>query len=123
MAFVVGLFALVAVASCVLLFFATGPRTEQSASSHPSAVVASSALLEAPIAERGSLENDLDNDANVDGTADSLGAHLNGIADPLVGLVIACLLMPSVAGSLLMLSLYKLPMVGCDYYLPLERPG
>ena len=39
------------------------------------------------------------------------------MVDPLVGLVLIFLVIPSVAGSLLLLSLYKLPMVGCDYYL------
>ena len=118
-AFVVGLFALAVVASCVV--FAAGPRTEGT-SLHPS--VASSALTHAPTAaQRASLDNDLDNDSQVDGQGDSLGAHLNGIADPLVGLAIVSLLIPSVGGSLVLLSLYKLPMVGCDYYPPLERPG
>ena len=120
-ALVVGLF-LVAVASCVLLFFATGPRI-QSASFHPSAV-ASSALIEAPIAsQRASLDNDLDNDGQVDGIVDSLGAHPDRMANPFVGLAIVSLLIPSVGGSLSLLSLYKLPMVGCDYCLTLERPG
>ena len=117
-AFVVGLFALAVVASCVV--FAAGPRTEGT-SLHPS--VASSALTQAPIAEGASLDTDIDNDSQVDGIVDSLGAHLNGIADPLVGLAIVSLLIPSVGGSLVLLSLYKLPMVGCDYYPPLERPG
>ena len=106
-AVVVGLFALV-VATYVLLFFAAGP-SPKSTSVHPP--VASSALTGAPIAEKGLLDNDLDNDGYPD-----------GMADPLVGLVIVCLLTPSVGGSLLLLSLYKLPMVGCDYHLPLERP-
>ena len=88
------------------------------------APAASTALLEeAPAAVSGVLDNDLDNDGKVDGTADSLGAHLNGIANPLVGLVLVSLLIPSVTGRLLTLSLYELPMVGCEYYLPLERPG
>ena len=117
-AFVVGLFALAVVASCVV--FAAGPRTEGT-SLHPS--VASSALTQAPIAEGASLDTDIDNDSQVDGIVDSLGAHPDGIANPLVGMVLVFLLIPSVGGSLLVLSLYKLPMVGCDYYLPLERPG
>jgi hypothetical protein len=119
-AFVVGLFALVVVASCVV--FAADPSSENT-SLHPS-VVASSALTQAPTAsQRASLDNDLNNDGQVDGMVDSLGAHLDGIADPLVGLVIVSLLIPSVGGSLSLLSLYKLPMVGCDYCLTLERPG
>jgi hypothetical protein len=117
-AFVVGLFAVVAVASCVV--FTAGPST-QSTSLHPS--VASSALTQAPIAERASLDTDIDNDGQVDGIVDSLGAHPDGIANPLVGMVLVLLLIPSVSASLLGLSLYRLPMVGCDYYLPLERPG
>ena len=118
-ALVVGLFALAVVASCVV--FIAGPRTTGT-SLHPS--VASSALTQAPIAaERASLDNDLGNDGQADGIADSLGAHLDGIANPLGGLVIVCLLIPSVGGSLLLLSLSKLPMVGCGYYQPLERPG
>ncbi len=55
---------------------------------------------------KGQLHNDLDNDDNPD-----------GMVDPLVGLVLIFLGIPSVAGSLVLLSLYKLPMVGCDYYL------
>jgi hypothetical protein len=118
-ALVVGLFALAVVASCVV--FAAGPRTH-STSLHPS--VASSALTQAPIAaQSASLDNDLDNDGQVDGIVDSLGAHPDGIANPLEGLGFVCLLIPSVGGSLSLLSLYKLPMVGCEYYLPLERPG
>ena len=117
-AFVVGLFALAVVASCVV--FAAGPRTEGT-SLHPS--VASSALTQAPIAEGASLDTDIDNDSQVDGIVDSLGAHPDGIANPLVGMVLVFLLIPSVGGSLLMLSLYKLPMIGCDYYPPLDRPG
>ena len=118
-ALVVGLFALAGVASCVV--FAAGPRTE-STPLHPS--VASSALIQAPIAaQRASLDNDSNNDGQVDGIVDSLGAHPDGIANPLGGIVLVFLLIPSVGGSLLVLSLYKLPLVGCDYYLPLERPG
>ena len=134
-AVVVGLFALV-VATYVLLFFAAGP-SPKSTSVHPP--VASSALTGAPIAEKGLLDNDLDNDGQVDSMANSLATsgrsvrgwldndldndgYPDGMADPLVGLVIVCLLIPSVGGSLL-LSLYELPLVGCDYYLPLERPG
>ena len=118
-ALVVGLFALAAVASCVV--FAAGQSTE-STSLHPS--VASSALTQAPIAaQSASLDNDLDNDGQVDGIVDSLGAHPDGIANPLVGMVLVCLLIPSVTGRLLTLSLYELPMVGFEYYLPLERPG
>ncbi len=126
-AFGVGLFALAVVASCVV--FAAGPRIEGT-SLHPS--VASSALTQAPIAERALLDIDLDNDGQVDSIAHSLVALPNGMAYPLVGLVIVCLLIPSVGvcllipsvgGSLLLLSLYKLPLVGCDYYPPLEQPG
>jgi hypothetical protein len=120
-AFAVGLFTLVVVASCALLFFAAEPRAE-STSFYPSA--AASAVLEAPIAhERASLDNDLDNDSHVDGIADSLGAHPDGIANPLVCLVFVSLLIPAVGGGLFLLSLYKLPMVGRGYCLPPERPG
>jgi hypothetical protein len=119
-AFAVGLFTLVVVASCALLFFAVEPRAE-STSFHSSA--AASAVLEASIAhERPSLDNDLDNDGQVDGIADSLGAHPNGIANPLC-LVFVSLLIPAVGGGLFLLSLYKLPMVGRGYCLPPERPG
>ena len=123
-AFAVGLFTLVVVASCALLFFAAEPRAE-STSFHPSA--AASAALEAPIAherahERASLDNDLDNDGHVDGIADPLGAHPDGIATPLVCLVFVSLLIPAV-GGLFLLSLYQLPMVGPGYCLPPERPG
>ena len=61
---------------------------------------------------RTEVDNDLDND----GTPD-------GVADPLVGLGVVLLVLPSVGGSFFLLSLYKLPMVGGDYCLPLERPG
>jgi hypothetical protein len=117
-ALVVSLFALAAVASCVV--FTASPSTTGT-SLHPS--VASSALTQAPIAERASLDNDLDNDGKVDGTADSLGALLDGMVDPLVDLAIVSLLIPLVGGSLSLLSIYKLPMIGCDYSLPVERPG
>ena len=117
-ALVVSLFALAAVASCVV--FTASPSTTGT-SLHPS--VASSALTQAPIAERASLDNDLDNDGQVDGIVDSLGAHPDRMANPFVGLAIVSLLIPSVGGSLSLLSLYKLPMVGCDYCLTLERPG
>ena len=137
-AFVVGLFALVA-ASWILLFFAAGPSTE-STSVHPP--VASSALTEASIAEKASLDSDVDNDGQVDSSmANSLvassGGRLrgwldndldndglpDGMTDPLVGLGLVSLLIPSVGGSLVLLSVYKLPMVGCDYCPTLERPG
>ena len=154
---VVGLFALLAVvaSSCVLLSLAADSPSTESASFHPSAVAWSS-LIEAPIAAekgpldnhldndgqvdcmtnsqlacgkpvRGELDNDLDNDGHPDGMANPLfGLGLGypgGMADPLVGLGLVFLLIPSVGGSLFLLSLYKLPMVGCDYYPPLERPG
>ena len=64
------------------------------------------------LSARPKLDNDLDNDGNPD-----------GMADPLIGLGLGLLVLPSVGGSFLLLSLYKLPMVGGDYCLPLERPG
>jgi hypothetical protein len=68
-------------------------------------------LQEFMLPARAELDNDLDNDGNPD-----------GVAVPLVGLGLGLLVLPSVGGSFL-LSLYKLPMVGCDYCLSLERPG
>ena len=125
-AFVVGLFALLAVvaSSCLLRSFAGGGPSIESASFHPSALEGSS-LTQAPIAaESASLDDDLDNDGQVvEGIVDSLGAHPAGIANPLVGTVLVLLLIPSVGGGSSLLALYKLPMSGCAYYLPLERPG
>ncbi len=137
-ALVVALFTLVIVGG-VSLFFGAGVTAESISSLHPSAPPASSALA-ASTAVSGLLDSDANNDGQVDGIADSLVVsgrpirgqldndldndnNPDGIADPLVGLVLVFLLVPSVGASLLVLSLYKLPMVGCDYYLPLERPG
>ena len=136
-AFVIVLLALVA--GCGLFFAAAADLRTESTSFHPSAT-ASSALVEASMTARGSLDNDLDNDGQVDGMTTSQLAsgkpvrgqldndldsdgHPDGMANPLVGLGLVFLLIPSVGGSLFLLSLYKLPMVGCDYCLTLERPG
>jgi hypothetical protein len=71
-------------------------------------------LQEIMLPARAELDNDLDNDGNLDGLEDPLVVGLGGLG---------LLVLPSVGGSLFLLSLYKLPMVGGDYYLPLERPG
>ena len=137
-AFVLGLSALVLVIAGTSLFLATDSGA-QSTAFQPSAA-ASSALLKASTAASGSLDSDVNNDGQVDGIADSLVAsgrpprgqldndldndgNPDGMADSLVGLGLVSLLIPSVGGSLVLLSLYELPLVGCDYYLPLERPG
>jgi hypothetical protein len=70
-------------------------------------------LQEVMLPARAELDNDLDNDGNLDGLDDPL----------VVALGLGLLVLPSVSGSFFLLSLYKLPMVGGDYCLPLERPG
>jgi hypothetical protein len=128
-AFVGGLFALLAVG--IALFVITEKRADSSATVAPlgahslpirasankdldndSRTDETSYLQEAMLPARTELDNDLDNDGASD-----------GVADPLVGLGVVLLVLPSVGGSFFLLSLYKLPMVGSDYCLPLERPG
>jgi hypothetical protein len=128
-AFVGGLFTLLAVG--IALFVITEKRADSSATVAPlgahSLPIRASAnkdsdnggqtdemsyLQEVMPPARTEVDNDLDND----GTPD-------GVADPLVGLGVVLLVLPSVGGSFFLLSLYKLPMVGGDYCLPLERPG
>ncbi len=128
----------VAALLAVALFALVHPSTA------PPPAATSSLAVEASAAVRGALDNDLDNDGQVDGIpAASLVASTtterqvrgeldndldndglpDGMSDPIVGLVFVSLLILIVGGSLVLLALYKLPLVGCDYHLPLERPG
>ena len=128
-AFVGGLFTLVAAG--IALFVITEQHADSLATTAPldahSMLIRASAnknsdndgqaeemtyLQEFMLPARAELDNDLDNDGNPD-----------GVAVPLVGLGLGLLVLPSVGGSLFLLPLYKLPMVGGDYCLPLERPG
>ena len=129
-AFVGGLFTLLAVG--IALFVITEKRADSSATVAPlgahslpirasttkdsdndGRTDATSYRQEVMLPARAELDNDLDNDGNLDGLDDPL----------VVDLGLGLLVLPSVGGSLFLLPLYKLPMVGGDYCLPLERPG
>lgn len=72
---------------------------------------AAGSVLEAPMADRGSLDNDADNDGNDD-----------GVADLWMGLAPTLLLTPLLMSSFLV-PFYEPRKLGSDYASPLERPG
>ena len=137
-AFAVGLSTLAIVAG-VSLFFAAGLQAE-STSLQTSAAPSASPALDTAIAERGSLDGDVNNDGQVEGNPDGSLAtpgksvrgpldndldndgNPDGMADSLVGLGLGLLVLPSV-GSFFLLFLYELPMGECEYYPTLGRPG
>ena len=114
------------VVALVSLFFAAGPRTE-STSFDPS--VASSALVEASMAARGSLDNDLDNDGQTDGVSGSLETSAMpaiGSSDVVfvpLGLLASVLLLTILLGRSCLLGLYNPLRLSTACCQPLERPG